>query len=476
MKKSELAFTAIQVPIDFLMLLSASTLAYYIRFESFYSEIRPVIFEIPFRTYLNIISPIILGWLIIFAFAGLYKIKNTRRIIDELSNVILACSTGVMAVIIYIFLKRELFSSRFIVLATWILAIILVFIGRLIIIYFQRVFLKKGVGRRRVVLVGNSKTSRIIKKEFSDNPSFGYDVIAEFAEFDEYSKKALDKIISKNEIDEIIQTDQHMEKQEILELMDFASTRQLSFKYTADLFGTKAIQRDISTIADIPIIEIKRTPLDGWGRIIKRIFDVAGALCFIIIFSPIFIASAIAVKLSSPGPVFYLDYRYGQNFKKFLFYKFRSMKAELCDGEGPSATSEGNKLLEELSEGVKNTRIGPLHKIKGDPRITNVGKFIRKYSIDEFPQFFNVLKGDLSLVGPRPHMSLEVANYQKHHKRLFEIKPGITGLSQISGRSDLDFEDEVRLETYYIENWSLKMDLIILLKTPFTLLKRRNVE
>lgn len=473
MKKSELVFAAIQVPLDFLMLALAAIVAYYIRFQSAYTELSPVIYDLPFNKYLEIVFPVALGWLIIFAFAGLYKIKSTRRIIDELAHVIFACSTGVMAIIIYIFLKRELFSSRFVVLAGWILAIVFVFIGRIIIIYVQRAFLKRGIGNRKVILVGNSKTGEIIKKEFINHPAFGYEIVGECDRFDE---KALDKIVREKKIDEIIQTDQNMDKEEILNLLDFTSTRQISFKYTADLFGAKAIRRDISTIADIPIIEIKMTPLDGWGRIIKRIFDIIGALIAIIIFSPIMLATAIAIKLDSNGPVLYLDYRYGQKFKKFIFYKFRSMKAELCDGEGPSATKEGNKILSELVDCEQNTRCGPLHKIKDDPRITRVGKFIRKFSLDEFPGFFNVLKGDMSLIGPRPHMSLEVAKYKEHHKRLFEVKPGVTGLSQISGRSDLDFEDEVKLETYYIENWSLKMDIAILLKTPFAVLRKRKVE
>lgn len=473
MKKTELAFAAIQVPLDFLMLVLAAISAYYIRFQSFYAELSPVIYDLSFKRYLEIIFPVALGWLIIFAFAGLYKIKSTRRIIDELAHVILACSTGVMAIIIYIFLKRELFSSRFVVLAGWIVAIIFVFIGRIIIIYVQRAFLKRGIGNRKVILVGNGKTGEIIKKEFLNHPSFGYEMAGEFDRFDE---QELEKILKEKEIDEIIQTDQNMDKEEILALLDFTTARQISFKYTADLFGTKVIKSDISTIADIPVVEIKRTPLDGWGRIIKRIFDIIGSFIAIIIFSPIMLATAIAIKLDSKGPIFYLDYRYGQKFKKFIFYKFRSMKAELCDGEGPSATKEGNKILAELVDCENNTRCGPLHKIKDDPRITSVGKIIRKFSIDELPGFFNVLKGDMSLIGPRPHMSLEVAKYKEHHKRLFEVKPGVTGLSQISGRSDLDFEDEVRLETYYIENWSLKMDITILLKTPFAVLRKRKVE
>lgn len=473
MKRSELAFAAAQAPLDFIMLALAAIAAYYIRFESAYTELRPVIYNLPFKTYLNIVFPIAFCWILIFAFAGLYKIKNTRRILDELSKVILACSTGIMAVIIYIFLKREMFSSRFVVLASWILGIIFVFLARVAVIYAQRWFLKKGIGMNKAVLVGNSKTAAKIKKEFSENPAFGYEVIAEFEKFDE---KELERLKEKFDIDVIIQTDQNMGKDEIMDLLDFATINQIGFKYTADLFGATAIQREVSTIADIPIIEIKRTPLDGWGRIIKRTFDIIGSSAAIIILSPVMIAAAIAVKLDSKGPVFYLDYRYGQKFRKFIFYKFRSMRAELCDGEGPTGTDAGNRMLEELVNGEHNTRSGPLHKIKDDPRVTNVGKVIRKFSIDEFPQFFNVLKGDLSLVGPRPHMSIEVAKYERHHRRLFEIKPGITGLAQISGRSDLDFEDEVKLDTFYIENWSLKMDLAILFKTPFALLRQRKVE
>ncbi|MFH0854161.1 MAG: sugar transferase [bacterium] len=473
MKKSELTFAAAQAPLDFLMLAIAAIVAYYIRFESSYTELRPVIYELPFKTYLNIVFPIIFCWLLIFAFAGLYKIKNTRRVLDEFSKVVLACSTGVMAVIIYIFLKREMFSSRFVVLASWILGIIFVFLARVAMIYTQRWLLKKGIGINKAVLVGNSKTSDIIKEEFDKNPSFGYKVIEKFVNFRE---NELANLAEKEEIDVIIQTDQNMGKEEIMNLLDFAAVNQISFKYTADLFGAAAIQREVSTIADIPIIEIKRTSLDGWGRIVKRTFDIIGAIIAIIIFSPAMIAAMIAIKFDSKGPVFYLDYRYGQKFKKFICYKFRSMYIEMCSGDGPTGTESGNKIFEKLFVSELNTRQGPLIKVKDDPRVTRVGKFIRKFSIDEFPQFFNVLKGDLSIVGPRPHMSIEVAKYEKHHKRLFEIKPGITGLAQISGRSDLDFEDEVKLDTYYIENWSLKMDLAILLKTPFALLRNRKVE
>lgn len=186
--------------------------------------------------------------------------------------------------------------------------------------------------------------------------------------------------------------------------------------------------------------------------------------------------TAVLIKIDSRGPVLYVDYRSGQYNKRFLFYKFRSMLAHLCDGEGPSATEEGNKMLKKLEVDQKaNTRISdPLHKIKKDPRVTRVGNFIRRWSIDELPQFFNVLKGDISLVGPRPHMTMETARYERHHKKVLTIKPGITGMAQISGRSDLSFEEEVKLDTYYIENWSLLLDLAILLRTPLAIIRSRK--
>jgi lipopolysaccharide/colanic/teichoic acid biosynthesis glycosyltransferase len=154
------------------------------------------------------------------------------------------------------------------------------------------------------------------------------------------------------------------------------------------------------------------------------------------------------------------------------------MGAHLCDGEGPQATEEGNKMLNELIVNEKiNTRASdPVHKIKNDPRITRVGRFIRRWSIDELPQLLNVFKGDISLVGPRPHMTLETARYERRHKKVFTIKPGITGLAQISGRSDLTFDEETKLDTYYIENWSLFLDLAILLRTPVAIIKKRKVE
>jgi lipopolysaccharide/colanic/teichoic acid biosynthesis glycosyltransferase len=181
------------------------------------------------------------------------------------------------------------------------------------------------------------------------------------------------------------------------------------------------------------------------------------------------ILTALLIKLDSFGPVFFSTFRgkptmrVGQGGKLFHYFKFRSMEPETHD-----------QRYHELAD--QDVRKGtPMVKIKDDPRITRIGKIIRRFSIDELPEFFLVLMGRMSLVGPRPHLPEEVAKYAKHHKKVLTIKPGITGMAQVSGRSDLDFEDEVRLDSYYIENWSILLDLFILFKTPFILVKKRVV-
>ena len=282
-----------------------------------------------------------------------------------------------------------------------------------------------------------------------------------------------EKIIN-SKVDEIILANLDWPKEEIIKLTNFCEENHIVFKFVPNIFQTLTVNSSAVTLGEIPLIEIKRTVLDGWGRVIKRIFDIIFSLLFIIIFSPLYILLAILIKIDSRGSVIYKDYRYGYKKRKFKFYKFRSIKADLCDGE--FGTEEGNKMLKKLEEdqerNIRNN--SPLHKIKDDPRVTKLGKFIRKYSLDELPQFFNVLKGDMSIVGYRPHMSYEVEKYNFEQKKMFCSKPGITGLAQVSGRSDLSFDEEVKLDLFYIEDWSVKLDLIILLKTPFVILFKKH--
>ena len=461
MKKHELIFSAVLVPIDYLMIVVSGWLAYYLRFESFLTELRPVSYDLAFREYLIIVLGVALIWLGIFAISGLYTIGGTKRSIDELAKIFIACSTGVMLIIILIFFKRELFSSRFIILIGWILSIILVSIGRVIIRSIQHSLFRKGVGVHNVVIIGNDKTTSDIVKFIHQNPSFGYRVADVFNNFSENTIAEIFEKMRVKQIDEIILADSNLSKDNTLSLIDFANEHHLVFKYAADLFDTQATNLEVSTISGIPIVEIKRTPLDGWGKIIKRTFDIVFGILFLLILSPIFLVLSIIIKIDSEGPVFVRLERIGEGGKRFTLFKFRSM------------IKDAHQLKKNLIA-LNERRDGPLFKIKNDPRITRLGKFLRKTSLDEFPQLFNVIKGQMSLVGPRPHEPEEVAKYQKHQRKVLTIKPGITGLAQISGRSDLNFEEEVRLDTYYIENWSLRLDLQIILKTPFIVLTTKS--
>lgn len=456
------------------MILLAGITAYYLRYTEFIQGVRPVIFNLHLTSYIKVLSIIDILWLVVFSLAGLYSIRGARKFTQEIYKIILACSTGFMLIVVLIFIRRELFDSRFIILAGWIFAIFYISFSRGIIRFIQRILFKKGIGVHKVVLVGNSKTTDTLIYEFSRSKNEGYEVVKRLRNFDSESAQELENLLKSKEVDEIIQSDPNLSKAETLRLYDFADAYHITFKFAADLLGTKVLKTEVNEIAGIPIVEVKKTPLEGWGRIIKRTVDIFFSMILIIIFSPILFLTAIIVKIDSHGPISYKNLRIGKDGKSFKLFKFRSMLLQYCTGEEYS-----NEIAQEFEKELiknQNTKSGPVYKIANDPRVTKVGRFIRRWSIDELPQLFNVLAGSMSLVGPRPHQPREVAKYELHHKKLLMIKPGITGMAQISGRSDLTFEEEVKLDTYYVENWSIFLDLSILMRTPIAVIRSRKVE
>ena len=474
MKKSEVFFSFLLVPLDFLMIVLAAISAYNIRFSQFTTDIRPIIFDLNFHYYIKAVLLIASIWIIVFAFAGLYNIKEgTKKISQEIYRVILACSTGFMLVAVLIFMRRELFDSRFIVLVSFVLSVIYVILSRLIIRYIQKVLFKYDIGVSKVILVGSGKTARSLVQDFQNKKKSGYEIVKHLDSFDLKDIASLAEFLKINNADEIIQADSNLGKKEFLRLYDFASENHLTFKYAADLLETKVLKTEVQEIAGIPIVEVKKTPLDGWGKIVKRIFDILLAIFFIILFSPLMIIIALLIKIDSKGPVVYKNIRVGAEGKQFTLFKFRSMKIEFCTGDDYD-NAKALEFEQKLLQDNNNDTEGPVYKMINDPRITKLGKFIRRWSIDELPQFFNILRGDISLIGPRPHQVREVAKYESHHKKVLTIKPGVTGMAQVSGRSDLSFEEEVRLDTYYIENWSMWLDLTILIKTPIAVLRVRE--
>lgn len=472
MKRSELLFTAILVPVDYLMLVLAGLAAYWLRTGSLVAEWRPVLFgvNLPLEKYLGLIFLIGFLMLVIFALSGLYEIRRANGLLESFARILIGISAGLAGIIVFSFIRREWFDSRFLIFAAGLLAIFFVLLGRIFIRAIQKFLVEHyKFGAHNVLVVGGDKISKEIISEMSEEPSLGYNLIEHFPDLD------LDKIkeiVAREAIDDIILANPDFSREQVLGLIDFCEEQRLNFKFVPNLFQALTINVEFDSLAGIPLVELKRTALDGWGKIIKRIMDFLGAIFGIIIFSPVMAVVAILVKLDSPGPVIYKNERVSPE-GTFNTFKFRSMKLEYCTGAEYDENGRASALEDELAA-KQSGRKGPVFKILNDPRRTKLGRFLEKSSLDELPQFFNVLKGDMSLVGPRPHMPKEVAKYERWHKKVFNIRPGVTGLAQISGRSEIDFDDEVKLDTYYIENWSLWLDLKIILKTPLVVLFGRR--
>lgn len=479
MKRSELFFTALLIPLDAIMVGLAFFWAYQLRLNS-----GGVIFFWPFDQYLAFVGSLIPVWLIIFGLVGLYSLKKNRRAWEEFGSIGVGVSGGTFLVIAWPFLTHQEFFSRLVVIYIFFLALALVTLGRALARALKEFLYRYGVGVHRVMVIGTNGVAYQFVREIETNRNLGMRVVGLLTggdagqihpELKPYPllgrTNDIAEIVKIHPIDDLLIADPSLRRGPTLDLLEFAEDQGLSFKLSPSLLDVHATRIGVSELAGIPLLEYKRTPLEGWGMILKRTVDVVGALIGLIILSPIMFLVALAVKATSRGPIIYKNERVGDN-GHFLAYKFRSMRVEYSVGDeygGDQALKLEQKLIKK-----HNTRNGPLYKIGNDPRLTPIGQFIRVTSLDELPQLWNILRGEMSLVGPRPHQPREVDQYEQRHRKLLQIKPGLTGLAQVSGRSDLDFEQEFRLDAYYIENWSLWLDLEILLRTPAVLLTSRD--
>jgi exopolysaccharide biosynthesis polyprenyl glycosylphosphotransferase len=452
MKKADLFFNVARVPVDFTMLVAAGVATYFLRTQIL-DVFRPVAFtfNLPLIVYLPIVVGVAGLFMALFAISGLYSMRVRTTLTTEFLRIAVASSAAIMLLIVYIFLRQELFNSRFLVLGGWFIAIIFVFVGRILIRQAQRYFVSKfGFGVHRLMVIGDDRASQEVVKGIRLDPYSGYNIVKQL------SNPELSEVIAavgNPGVDEIILANPNYPADKVTQLVDFCHENHIIFKFIPNIYQTLTTHFDVDVIKNMPVIELKRTSLDGWGKVFKRIFDVLASSAGIVMLSPLMLAVAFAIKWETEGPVLVRLKRVSKN-REFYLYKFRGM------------VKNAEELLPYLLE--FNERKGtPLFKMKNDPRLTRVGKFIRRFRIDELPQFFNVINGDMSLVGPRPHQPDEIAKYEKHHKKVLAIEAGATGLAQISGSSDLPFEEEVALDTFYIENWSLLLDVKIIFRTIF---------
>ncbi len=480
MKRIEIFFNAAKLPADFVATVAAFFIARIIRLHpTFLSQ-----FQAPADTKLDFagfaeFAIIAAGILVlIFIWNGLYRMKS-GNFGKDFRKIIFLVFAWLLILTAYFFFRREFFFSRLAIVYTGVLTIFLIFAGRILIHLVRKIFWKFGVGVVKVLIIGTNPNSLLLGNFLARNPRYRFAGFVEVGKLPHAFPKTpignlidFEKIVKRKKIGEIILASRKLTASQMRELLAFARLNHLEFRFVPDLLEVPQKNVDVETINGIPLISLRPTPLTGWGRVLKRIFDlIAGTLVLILTF-PIWFLTALIIKIDSAGPILFSRkddgekvLRVGKHKKPFWFVKFRSMRAK----------SDSLRYSKELAN--KNRRAGsPLVKIENDPRITVVGKFIRKYSIDELPQLLNVLTGKMSLVGPRPHLPEEVGKYKPHHQRVLEIKPGITGLGQISGRSDLHFEEEVALDTWYIENWSVWLDLKILWKTVGVVLFPKHQE
>lgn len=472
MRRLDLTFAALLLPLDFLALLGAAVSAYALRFSPYFIGIRPIITEIPFPQYLASATGFALLWMLLFGMAGLYSMRQ-RRAWNMLGRVFVSCLAGIMLLIAIVFFSRALDTSRFVIAAVFGFAVVYVSLARLALRAFRRILFRGRIGHEQIALVGSSRAAMDIAMLYKQHPELGWTIVKQYKTWNETTKKELRDLASKHKIDTVLLAEPELNRTDALDLIGLAEEFHLGFRYLADLFSATFTNVEMDTFGGVPVISVKRTKLDGWGRIFKRLFDIVVSSILILLSSPILFLFGLLLLVEDGWPFFFLNERVGERGNLFRLMKLRSMWRRYSIGPQFKKQKAALKIEQELIK-EKSIKEGPVYKIADDPRVTPVGKFIRRWSIDELPQFINVFKGDMSLVGPRPHQPREVANYLPHHRRVLAIKPGITGLAQISGRSDLDFEDEVRLDAWYIENWSPALDLYILVKTPMAVINKKG--
>jgi exopolysaccharide biosynthesis polyprenyl glycosylphosphotransferase len=457
---------------DALLIFAAFLAAYFLRYQAqLFLSVDPA-FQQSLGGYWPLAFSTVAVVLLAFRFSHLYPYQPGRALLTETWRIATASTAGMMFIIVASLAFRPMLYSRLVFLYTAVLVTIFLGISRLLILWGREYLRQYDIGVQRVLLVGAGNVGRMVMRTVAARPDYGLKLVG-FLD-DHPAKVATDigrfkalgpvdsalQVIQQQRIDRVIICLPWQTHRTIQRLLRECEQLGVAAYAVPDLFRLTKNQMKVEELNGIPLLSTRELSIRGWNAVVKRGFDiVVGALMAAVVLLPALLIAA-AIRLDTPGPVLYSQVRIGKNGRPFRCYKFRSM------------VHNADELREQIAP--LNESSGPLFKIRKDPRLTNVGGFIRRYSLDELPQLINVLRGEMSLIGPRPNLPSEVERYQDWMTKRLSVCPGMTGLWQVSGRSDLTFDEMVLLDIYYVENWTMGLDLNILLRSVPAVLQARG--
>ena len=414
----------------------------------------------------------LLGFLLVLLFVlrryGLYNGIPNRSGAHELRLIIQACLTAGVLLCGWLFLASDFDVSRVLVVVLVTTTAVALGIRRTVWRSVRFARYAKGVETRNIVILGTNQLSSAIGQHVVDDYHLGYRLCGflQTPGIADDSEVPVDRILGSMErlreltrlhfIDEVVITE-HCPVETVLDLLEEARDLEIDIRAMSGFYGELAHNAPLEYLGAYPVVALHRSDSRALALVLKRAVDILLSLLALIAVFPIMLIVVMAVVIDSRGPIFYVSERIGKRGRVFPCFKFRTMVRD--------AEAQKRDLAKH------NERDGILFKMTKDPRVTRVGRVLRKYSIDELPQFFNVLRGEMSIVGPRPPIASEVANYALEHFRRLEVLPGLTGLWQIQARHDSSFARYIALDTAYVENWSFWLDLKILFRTAQVVLR-----
>lgn len=475
--RNNVFYSLLLIGADLLVLMIAFGLAYVLRVQY---DPRPLVNQIYATEFFFTFIAVAPFWIAVLASLGLYNSNIRNQRLGEFFKLLLGSFIGILLVIGYAFvINKPVFPARLVAVYAFVGSFVLLVTSRYLIHFMRSWLFKNGYGAHRLLVIGNSEATRDIIMQLQDTQRTGYHISAVAGpkkilppsiEAAHYSSvdRALN-VIKQLKITAIIQTDLFEDSLRNQRILAASQTHHIDYSFIPSEAEFYSGKNTVSVFLGYPMISVSQTPLVGWGEVVKYIFDMVVTTILLIIISPLFFLLIILQKIFNPGPIFYKSKRLSRYSDSFWLYKFRSMGAKY--GKKDAAEEFREMGREDLAEEYELNR-----KVKNDPRITRFGKFLRATSLDELPQLLNVIKGDLSLVGPRPILPQEMKLVKGRTSLLHSVKSGVTGLWQVSGRSDLSFEKRVELEMYYAQNWSFWLDIKILFKTIKVVLGRNGAK